>query len=61
MEKILWAVKKGDEDWMETLIVSTDDNIKFENAKKWAEENGFNRFRTSIFNNEKPNFTKCVK
>lgn len=57
--KILWATKKGNEDWQEELI--TEDETRIEAAKKWAEANGFDRFRISEYKGEKPDFTKTIK
>lgn len=54
---VLWGVKKGDPDWEEVIITNKSENI--EKAKKWAEENGFDRLRVSnIDMNEAPDFTK---
>jgi hypothetical protein len=60
MEKTLWAVKIGDEDWKEQVITSTKDKQHLSNAMKWAVANGFDRLRTTDFKMEKPNFEKAV-
>lgn len=41
--KTLWGIRKGNEDWQEELI--TEDETKIKAAKKWAQENGFDRLR----------------
>ena len=58
-EKVLWGVKKGEPDWAEQII--TTNASKFEEAKKWATENGFDRFRISEFNmGDKPDFINAI-
>ena len=57
-ENILWAVKIGDPDYMEVII--TTDSSKIEAAKKWAIENGFDRFRTSTIDNTYPDFIGAI-
>lgn len=44
-ETILYAVKQGDPDWAEQVITTKPDQI--EQAKAWAQANGFNRFRVA--------------
>jgi DhnA family fructose-bisphosphate aldolase class Ia len=56
---VLWATKRGDEDWQEQLITEQEDKI--EQAARWAKENGFDRLRISNINlNERPNFAGTV-
>ncbi len=58
-EKILWATRIGDADWKEELI--TNNETVFDAAKKWAVENGFDRFRISELDlNEMPDFSKVL-
>lgn len=58
--KMLWAVKKGDEDWQEQII--TTDEARIPAAKEWAKQNGFDRFRVSEYQDgDVPDFTKAVK
>jgi GNAT superfamily N-acetyltransferase len=58
--KILWAVKKGDPDWKEQVITENEEHI--ENAKKWATENGFDRFRIQVLDlSTPPDFKKTFK
>ena len=59
MEKefVLYGVRKGNPDWQEEVIIARKGEfetykILFENVKKWAEENGFNRFRLVEFGGE---------
>jgi hypothetical protein len=52
-------VKIGEADYMEQII--TKDPAKFEDAKIWASNNGFDRFRISEINlDEKPDFFKTI-
>lgn len=56
---ILWAVKIGDPDWAEQVI--TQRSYKIEEAKQWATENGFDRFRVSTLDmTEKPDFSSTL-
>jgi hypothetical protein len=58
--KILWAVKKGDPDWKEQIITEKEERI--EDAKKWATENGFDRFRIQMVDlSTPPDFKKTFK
>lgn len=65
-ETLLYAVKIGQPDYMEDLItVATGSNfdrqIRLDNAKRWAINNGFHKFRTINHNlNEKPDFIKAI-
>lgn len=54
MEKILYAVKIGEPDYMEQIITTNQDVI--EQARAWAKANGFDRFRIATYNGEAPNF-----
>jgi hypothetical protein len=57
--KILWAVKKGDEDWKEAVI--TEDYAKHPEAKEWAEREGYDRFRTSTWTEDnRPDFVAAL-
>lgn len=59
-EKLLWAVKIGNEDWQEELI--TNDISQHEKATEWAKANGFYKFRTSWFDpSVTPDFTKVLR
>jgi hypothetical protein len=57
--KILFAVRKGEPDYMEELITEQEERI--EKAKKWAIENGFDRLRVATIDEESPpDFTKAI-
>jgi len=58
-ETVLWAIKKGAPDWEEVLITTKKERIPA--AKKWAEENGFDRFRVSEIDDGKPDFRGTIK
>ena len=59
METLLYGTRKGQPDYMEEII-STNPDI-FEAAKKWAQEQGFDRFRISKIDlTKKPDFTKAL-
>lgn len=58
---ILWAVKKGEEDWQEQLITDGD-KAKIAKASKWAEANGFDRLRVAQFQEgERPDFIGTIQ
>ena len=58
--KILFAVRKGAEDWQEELITEVEERIP--SASKWAKANGFDRLRVAeIDENAKPDFAATVK
>lgn len=57
--KILWAVKIGEPNWAEEVI--TEDESQIEQAKTWAEQNGYDRFRiANIDINTKPDFIGAI-
>jgi len=59
METILYAVKKGQPKYMEEIITTNPEKI--EEARKWAEENGFDRFRIAKIDlGEKPDFIGTI-
>ncbi len=60
METILWATKKGAEDWQEELISCSADAAHIQKARAWALANGFDRLRTSTFNGERPDFIGAI-
>jgi hypothetical protein len=58
--KILFAVRKGAEDWQEELITEVESRIPA--ASEWAKANGFERLRVAeIDENTKPDFAATVK
>lgn len=59
IESVLFAVKVGEPSYMEEVICTKPEH--FENAKKWAKENGFDRLRIAHIDvNEKPDFRKTI-
>ncbi len=56
--KVLFAVRKGDEDWQEQLITEVESRIYA--ASAWAFANGFNRLRIATFDDKAPDFTKTI-
>jgi DNA repair protein RadC len=57
VNKVLFAVRVGKPDWAEELI--TENESRIEEAKEWAKNNGFDRFRIAeIDMSEKPKFKK---
>lgn len=59
--KVLYAVKKGEPDWAEQIITEYEDRIVA--ARKWASENGFDRFRIATYSDELefPDFAGTVR
>lgn len=58
-QKILFGVRKGNEDWQEELI--TENEARIEDAKKWAAANGFDRFRIAVVDlSAPPDFAQAV-
>lgn len=51
-ERRLYAVRKGDPDWAEVLITEVEERIP--DARKWAESNGYDRFRIATFEQGEP-------
>lgn len=57
--KVLFAVRKGDEDWQEQLITEQPDKIQA--ASEWAKQNGFDRLRIAEIDlGTAPDFTKTI-
>ena len=56
--QILWACKVGSPDWDEQVI--TTQSNKFEEAKKWATANGFDRFRIANTDESPPDFKGTI-
>jgi hypothetical protein len=54
VEKLLYGVRLGDEDWQEELL--TNDETRHEDAKVWAVKEGFDpkRFRVATFDPSSP-------
>lgn len=57
--KILFGVKVGEPDWAEQLITEQEEQIPA--ARKWAGENGFDRFRIAEIDDNPPDFAGTVK
>lgn len=51
-EKVLWGHKRGTEEWAEDIISTQP--ARFEAAKIWAAERGYDRFRVSIMDLSRP-------
>jgi hypothetical protein len=61
---VLWGTEKGLPNYMEEVITDKTDMKIIEEAKKWAANNNFDRFRISTYNDqvyEKPDFTQTIK
>ena len=57
--KILFATRKGAEDWQEELITENESDIP--EASIWAHENGFDRLRVAEIDlTQKPDFAGTV-
>lgn len=57
---VLWGVKEGDEDWMETILSTQPE--RFEAVKAMAARDGWGRFRVATIDlTTTPDFTKAVK
>jgi hypothetical protein len=60
VETILWAVKIGAPSWQEQIITTHKERI--EEARKWAEEQGFDRFRISTLDlGVAPDFSSIIR
>lgn len=57
--KILYATRKGEPEYMEQLITEVEARIP--DAQRWAEENGFDRFRIADYTpGGTPDFTNVL-
>lgn len=62
IERVLYGVRKGNEDWQEELLTVRPD--RFESAKEWAIKQGFDpaKFREAEIDLSKPpDFSKTVR
>lgn len=60
IEKLLYGTRRGKPDYTEEII--TTDPAKFDDAKRWALAQGFDRFRTADIDlSKKPDFTKIFQ
>jgi hypothetical protein len=56
---VMWGVKNGDPDWMETILSTQPE--RFEEVKAMARRDGWGRFRVARINLDKPpDFAKTV-
>lgn len=61
MEYLLYGLPKNEtRDYMETLLLVTNDITKLEKIKQYAIDKGFHSFRIATYNGEKPDFTKTL-
>lgn len=61
VEMVLWAKRKGAEDWQTELITSTTSADHLAKAKEWAIANGFVNLRVSEFRpGDKPDFIGAI-
>jgi hypothetical protein len=58
MIKILFAVRKENEDWQEELITDVEERIPL--ASEWAEANGFDRLRVAVIDDGPPDFSSVL-
>ena len=57
MEYLLYGLPQNEtRDYMETLLLVTDDKTKLEKIKQYAIDKGFHSFRISTYAGEKPTF-----
>lgn len=56
--KILFAVRKGEEDWKEQLITEVEARIPA--ASEWAKANGFDRLRIAEIDDKIPDFAGTI-
>ena len=58
--RVLWGVKNGAPSWQEEVITETTNPDHIREARKWAEANGFDRFRVQTLDGERPDFVGAV-
>lgn len=59
IERILWGVRNGDEDWQESILSTNP--AAFEKIRQMAERDGWGRFRESTLDlSERPDFAKTI-
>ena len=57
MEYLFYGLPKNEtRDYMETLLLVTDDKTKLEKIKQYAIDKGFHSFRIATYAGEKPAF-----
>lgn len=61
MDYLLYGLEQGEtRDYMETLLLVTDDKTKLEKIKQYAIDKGYHSFRITTYNGGKPDFTKTL-
>ena len=61
MEYLLYGLESNEtRDYMETLLLVTDDKARLEKIKQYAIDKGFHSFRIATYNGGKPDFTKTL-
>jgi len=59
MERILYGIRIGEEDYQEEILTTNEEKI--EDARKWAKANGFDRFRIAEIDlGKKPDFIGTI-
>lgn len=59
---VYWATKKGDPDWMEDLIIESNEKLNMEELKTILDKKGYDRVRESIVDlREEPDFINTIK
>lgn len=58
---LYWAVKKGNPNWAEELIIESEKKLNLSEFKKLMAKRGYDRVRESTYKlGEKPDFTKTI-
>lgn len=59
---LYWAVKKGNPNWAEELIMESEKRLDMNEFKKLMAKRGYDRVRESMldFEKEKPDFVKII-
>ena len=61
MEYLLYGLEATEtRDYMETLLLVTDDKARLEKIKQYAIDKGYHSFRIATYNGEKPDFTRTL-
>ena len=55
---VLYGIRQGAEDWQEEIITTCRERETA--ARKWAEANGFDRFRVANYDDSPPDFTNVL-
>ena len=57
---LYWAVKKGDPNWAEELIMESEEKLNLSEFKKLMAKRGYDRVRESVLDLEKVDFVKIT-